>query len=202
MTPQKELKIVKQYYLELSMKELAKKIGRSNTYLYSLMQRNNLVIPKHIIQERVNNSRFQKGLTPFNKGLKITDYMSSEAIERSRKTRFNRNSKPCNKKKVGSISKRKDSSGWYYFWIKLESGKWVLYHRHLWEQKHGPIPEGYNVQFKDGDRENVDIDNLFLIEKKNQVIINKCGGLKVPVELHETILLKTSLNKKIRSYEK
>lgn len=42
-------------------------------------------------------------------------------------------------------------------------------HRWLWEQAHGAIPKGYNVQFKDGDTLNCVLDNLYLISRKKQL---------------------------------
>lgn len=58
---------------------------------------------------------------------------------------------------------RKRNVGDYF----LNTSRW---HREwLWEQAHGPIPKGYNVQFKDGNSLNCTMDNLYLISKAKQI---------------------------------
>lgn len=42
----------------------------------------------------------------------------------------------------------------------------VRLHRKVWEYHNGPIPKGYHVHHKDGDRTNNCIDNLELLEAK------------------------------------
>lgn len=47
--------------------------------------------------------------------------------------------------------------------IKIaEPSVWTLKHRHLWEQHHGPIPDDHVILFKDNNRENITIENLFM----------------------------------------
>ena len=43
--------------------------------------------------------------------------------------------------------------------------RWVPEHRRLWETEHGPIPAGHVVAFKDGDKQNVTLDNLVLMTR-------------------------------------
>ena len=33
--------------------------------------------------------------------------------------------------------------------------------RKLWESKNGPLPEGYEIRFKDGNHKNCNFDNLY-----------------------------------------
>ena len=49
-------------------------------------------------------------------------------------------------------------------WVITEHGR-KQKHRVVWEQAHGPIPEGYLVKFKDGNRMNCSIDNLYLVSR-------------------------------------
>lgn len=44
---------------------------------------------------------------------------------------------------------------------------WMLYSRWLWEKHHGPIPAGYRVVFRDGDRLHCEIGNLNLISEQD-----------------------------------
>jgi hypothetical protein len=58
----------------------------------------------------------------------------------------------------------------------LKSGfsgdNYELKQRWVYEQKHGPIPDNMNVIFKDGNRQNCEIDNLELISKKENLLRN------------------------------
>jgi hypothetical protein len=48
--------------------------------------------------------------------------------------------------------------------IKLKDGKRPIgYARYLWEKHNGPVPKGYCIFFKDGDRLNCDLSNLEMI---------------------------------------
>lgn len=51
------------------------------------------------------------------------------------------------------------SEGKRYWKIKID-GKWVSYAKYLYEQAHGPLPEGFVVSYKDRDTNNVRLDNL------------------------------------------
>lgn len=53
----------------------------------------------------------------------------------------------------------------YYAYIRVAKAKWELYHRYLWEQEYGPIPDDHIVRFKDNDPTNLDLDNLELVSR-------------------------------------
>jgi len=126
--------------------------------------------------------------------------MTTEQIERTKKTRFKKGNIPHNTKSDYEISYRGQKNDYGYFHIRISLGKWVLFHRWLWEQLYGEIPEGHNIQFKDGDSTNCDPGNLYMIDKNRQSILNRNGGKKIPFHLKETILLinelKFSINEK------
>lgn len=51
---------------------------------------------------------------------------------------------------------------------------WKQKHRLIWEKHHGrPVPDGYLITFLDGDKMNFDIENLALISKEEQAILNR-----------------------------
>ena len=53
-----------------------------------------------------------------------------------------------------------------YVYIKVsDDAKMVMKHRWVWEQAHGPIPKGYNIMFRDGNRLNCSLDNLELVSR-------------------------------------
>ena len=132
------------------------------------------------VMELGKSYRYQKGQSPVNKGKKQSEYMSEEAIERTKATRFKKGSIPPGAVPIGY--ERMDRNG--YIHIKVEGKrKLVLKHRHIWEQHNGTIPKGYNIQFKDGDRHNCDIDNLYLISKQDQMKTENSASLNLPDSL-------------------
>ena len=126
--------------------------------------------------KRGNAGWFQKGREPGNKGRKQAEYCSPEALERSRKTQFKKGHRPVNEMPVGSI--RTNSDGDTFIKISMEGEmweRWKPYHRYLWEQHHGPIPEGMQVTFKNHDKADLRIDNLILISKAETTTLAKKG---------------------------
>lgn len=55
------------------------------------------------------------------------------------------------------ISYREDGQGWYRSRL---GGKTVYLHRLIWEEKHGPIPADHYIILVDGNKANINIDNL------------------------------------------
>ena len=107
--------------------------------------------------------RFVKGQEPPNKGKRIEEFMSKEGIERSSRTRFQPGQLPHNTQPVGHERVSKDG----YIYIKVSmTEKMVLKHRYIWEQANGPVPDGHCVAFRDGNRQNCDLSNLYLISRE------------------------------------
>ena len=71
---------------------------------------------------------------------------------------------------VGDVVKRKGGT----LARKVGPKKWVPEHRYVWEQANGPVPEGYLVTFKDGNGENCAIENLAIVTRAENVILNRC----------------------------
>ena len=44
--------------------------------------------------------------------------------------------------------------------------KWKFLQRLLWEKENGPIPKGMNVVFRNGDRNDIRMENLMLMNNK------------------------------------
>ena len=92
-------------------------------------------------------------------------------------------------------SERIVSSGY----IKIKTGEpsqWELKHVVVWESHNGPIPEGYVLAFKDSNKQNVDIDNLALISKKQRAVMNKLNLGNLPGELWDTAIMIVNLRMK------
>lgn len=127
--------------------------------------------------------QFKKGNISHNKGKKQAEYMSKEAIERTKATRFKKGNRPQNYRSVGSERINKDG----YIEIKVEEpNKWQLKHRYIYEQHYGTIPDGYNIMFADKNKLNLDINNLMLISKSEDLIMNRNKLIYEDSELTKT----------------
>ena len=99
---------------------------------------------------RMIASRFQPGLTPWNKG---SNYVAGG---RSAETRFKPGRKPeenNNYRPIGSLRITED--GWLERKVTDDRSvyparRWVALHRLVWEAAHGPIPKGHIIVFKPG----------------------------------------------------
>lgn len=134
---------------------------------------------------------FAKGSIPVNKGKKMPEHV----YEKAKATMFKKGNIPHNTKPVGYTRITKDG----YVMIKRSgSSKFELLHRIVYQECIGDIPEGYNVQFKDKDRKNCDPENLYLIDRKNQVLQNTIH--RYPDEIKELIRLQGKLKRVIKKY--
>lgn len=180
---QSELDVVRKLYPDHDTKRISEQLGRNIRAVYVMADKLGLKKSREYIRKNCRlqkghafgrATQFQKGLVPHNKGLRRPGWYRG----RMRETQFkkgNRTGKAAkNFRTVGTILT--DTDG--YLRIKVRdavhakeptgfgNGKvWPFYHRYLWEQKHGPIPAGHVVVFKDGNRANCDLENLELISR-------------------------------------
>lgn len=139
------------------------------------------------------DGRFKKGHTPFNKGKKGICAKGCEA------TQFKKGHKPVNYKPVGS--ERINIYG--YIEVKVaEPNKWRLKQRVVWEEHYGEIPNGYSILFLDRNKQNLDINNLILVSKKQLAFLNNNKLIKEDKELTKTGLIIADLLIKISDAEK
>lgn len=110
---------------------------------------------------------FRKGMEPHNKGKK------GECAAGSEKGWFKKGNMPKNHKPIGS--ERIDSKDGYILIKTSEPRTWKHKHRVIWEQHNGPVPRNYVVIFLDGDKTNLDINNLGLISRSELKIMNQRG---------------------------
>lgn len=109
--------------------------------------------------------RFEKGHIPANKGLKGYCHPACK------KTQFKKGHTPVCHRPIGS--ERIDSKDGYILVKVAEPNKWELKHRIVWEENNGPIPEGYIIIFKDGNKTNVNIDNLALVSRAEHLELTR-----------------------------
>ena len=163
-TPEQE-QFIKDNYLKLNGKQLQTKLGCGWKRVQRFLDKHGLVIPKELVEQRRKSGQIKKGNVPINKGKKMEEYLSAEAIAKIKKTQFRKGHLPHNTLADGVVSVRPEASGREYKYIRLSKGNWELYHRVVWERVNGPIPEGLIVSFKDGDSMNVSLSNLKLIDR-------------------------------------
>ena len=199
-TKEQEQKIKDEFLLK-PVKRLADELGATYGRIMRFLKKNGLEIPKELIEQRKLDSRKKKGHIPFNKGKKQVDYMTADAIERTKKTRFKKGNEPhnTNKKGNGAIVTRLASSGRNYKYIRIKKGVWELYHRVVWEKANGKIPDNHLVVFKDGNTENTNIENLNLITMTENMYRNSIHSY--PREIIPSLVLNKQLENKLNTLQ-
>jgi hypothetical protein len=66
----------------------------------------------------------------------------------------------------------------------------------VWEKKHGPVPKGTALIFKDGNVENCRIGNLEIVTRAELLKLNQLGYRKFPSQLKPTVLILAKLKTK------
>ena len=159
------------------------------------------ILKKYGINLRTNINRgcFVKGQISFNKGKKWDEYMSKKGQENSKKTCFKKGNIPQNHREVGSERVNVDG----YLEIKVEEPNvWNLKHRVIYEENYGTIPEGYKVIFADGNKKNLDINNLILVSSAEELHMNRDKLRFNDTELTKTGLTITKIKLKTSKYQK
>lgn len=190
-------RVIDEMYPTHPTAEIAAKIGRSIDCVYGYASRVGLKkSPEYMkaeLQKQADRlrvigakSRFQSGQEPANKGKP----MKPETKAKLAHTFFPKGHKPHNTKYDGYERLSKDG----YYEVRID-GKFVLKHRHLWEQANGKIPRGYAVVFKDRNPQNITLDNLELINRKE--LMNRNTIHRYPEEIKSTMKLLGKLKRTI-----
>ena len=144
---------------------------------------------KQIRQFRNNNrlnsgltGRFEKGHVPINKGTKGMFNVGGNSGS------FKKGNRPTQYLPIGT---ERNLSGYIYVKVddKPNARKWDNWkpkHYLVWEEHNGPVPNGYVVTFLDNDRTNCTIENLALITKAENIIMNRQGMYYNDPELTKT----------------
>lgn len=69
-------------------------------------------------------------------------------------------------RKIGTVVIRNRNGKRKY--IKVGQRNWILLSRYNWIQAYGPIPPGFEVNFKTIDTLNCEVDNLMLVNRKEK----------------------------------
>lgn len=202
---EKDIQILTELYPNTRTEIIAKKIGCSLISAYNKAHTLGLKKSEEYLQSPESGrlrkgmchpgsekTQFRKGNKPFNKGKKQVDYMTTEQINKTKATRFKKGHTPHNHKPVGSERITKDG----YIEVKTkEPNVFELKHRVVWEEHNGEISPGCNIQFKDGNRKNTAIENLYMISREEQMMDNTIH--RYPSDLKRSIRLINKLTKEL-----
>lgn len=135
---------------------------------------------KYHVKSGTNGGRFKKGQKAHNKGKKV----SAETYRKVKPTMFKKGNIPHNHREIGST--RIDTDG--YIMIKVaEPNKWQLFQRYVWEKENGrKLQKNECVVFLDGNKSNLEPDNLMAIKRSELARVNKNHRITDDPELTKT----------------
>jgi len=124
--------------------------------------------------------RFERGMTPANKGKKMPFHPNVA------RTWFRKGNRPHNTRYLGHERISRDG----YVEISIDEPnphtgferRYVLKHRWLWEKANGPVPKGHCLKCLDGDKTNTDPSNWVAIPR---ALLPRLNGRWVPVAYDE-----------------
>lgn len=197
-----------QRYPDTKTAEIAKDLGISIEQVYRVADYFNVkkseAYIKHWKEESLKNlincgveHRFKTGQKSWNKGKKLSEYISPESYKGMQKTQFKKGSKSINEAEDGAIRLRSDKSGKQYYYYREAKSKWVLYHRKIWIDAHGPIPKNHIIVFRDRNTLNVVLENLECITYEANMLRNTLH--RYPENIKQTVRTLTKLKKLIKN---
>lgn len=169
MLNEEELNYLKQIYKGRYVKDVTAMINEKFNAKHTCKEIENYKITRGLRSGL--DCRFKKGNVPYNAGTK--------GVSKANRGSFKKGNRPHNAKSLES----EVFNGEYWEVKVAEPDVWNLKHRMIWEQHNGKIPEGYLVTFLDGNINNFDINNLALISRNENKIMNKMKLRKEDKEL-------------------
>lgn len=167
----KDLAFIKENFPKYDGKTLAKMMKISSIKIYQLAREAGF---SDLIEQRKKQTRIQAGNVPPNKGKKWDDFLSKEKQEKIKAaTHFQKGGLPHNTKPFGSVRLGKDG----YLIIKTKeihkNRNFVPIHHLIYESFYGPIGEKEIVRFKNGNKYDLNPDNLEKVTMAQHLIINR-----------------------------
>lgn len=176
----KEIDYLKKCYPNTEMQILVRELKRTRRSIQQKVYKERLFkdidfirdLNKKLI-EKSEKYRFKKGVAVWNKGTKGVSVGGKQ-------TQFKKGNIPKNIKELGTERINRDG----YIEVKTDGViKWKLKHRLIWEQNYGKIESGYNIQFKDGNYQNCNIENLYMISREKQILQNSILNLPLEIQI-------------------
>lgn len=158
------LEYFKEIYKEHTIKECSELLKKKFDVDFSVSSLRSATHTYHILSGR--DTRFKKG-----------QKMTSEMYEKCKNTMFKKGKKPFNAYPIGHEISYKG-----YIYVKIKDDlftnphdwfkNWKAKSRIIYEQNFGPIPDGYQVIFADGNNRNFEPDNLILASNRELCYMN------------------------------
>lgn len=196
---------MKRFYADIPTREIAEKLGRSVNSVWN--EAHQLGLHKsvqciaemaRVVSQKPNHGgrvfQFQKGIVPHNKGVRRPGW----AAGRMKETQFKKGHCPQTWKPLYSTRLSKEG----YLQMKMsDTGypprDWVAVHTLIWEDKRGPVPPGYALAFKDGNKAHITLRNLELIARSELMRRNTIHN-RYPKDVVKTIMLLGAIKRKLR----
>lgn len=186
---EKHLQYFRENYKDMPIKLLVKNFNeifgteKTPKQIASLLKR-------HKIQSG-RTGHYVKGTPPWNTGTK--------GMKTGSCTSFKKGHRPKNWCPIGTERyTTKDK------FIKVKTGEpniWTMKHHLVWESVNGKIPNGMVLIFKDGNRENCNIDNLDLVSRAMLAQYNRHRVNDLPDELKAPMRTLVAIKIKTRKLE-
>ena len=193
-----EIAALRTLYPELPNDSIAAALGRTTRSIKNKAQI--LGLRKSAAYNARYTGRFQSGHRSWNAGL-----TGFQAGGRSAGTQFKRGRQPSaahNYVPIGTLRTRDDGyleRKWTDDQSLYPAARWKAVHVELWEQHHGPVPNGHVISFLNGDKADIRLDNLECISRTDW--IRRHSIHRLPEELASLCRLRGSLIKKINRME-
>lgn len=185
-----EIKILKKrnetiHRAEIENKDAAARLSLENERLRKEIKENQ--IPEELMHECYCMA-YDKETGAQKKMEQAADQMAEAAIkgedtqslakeyqaQKSNRRRYEKIMQQLDKMEVGEFTHTTDG---YLIRKVQEDGtqreRFEFVHRAAWEEHHGEIPQGKMVSFLDGDKDNCNIENLFLIDNETNLEMNR-----------------------------
>lgn len=208
-TPE-EVNVLRELYPNVTAVDVADRLGRTVEQVYTKAHllglkksedffadpRSGRLVPGSEKVAKSRSTRFKKGLVPWNKGVKGLSLGGSE-------TRF----KPGNRSgravevyqpigteivRGGYLARKVNDDAPFY-------KRWRAVHILNWEAVNGPLPQGHALVFRDGDRQNVSVENLELVTRSE--LMRRNSFHQYGPEIAEVIRLRGAVTRQINKKE-
>lgn len=213
---ERDLATLRRDYPDMPTEQLAWQLKRSVKSIFSRVQIEGLLksaaytAGKNAVEaERLRTmgvpNRFQKGLRPWNTGLK-----GLQVGGRAKETQFKKGqlSGQAAKHLMSVGSHRVNADGYLDRKVRSDGPaqkRWVAVHRLVWIAANGPVPDGHAVAFKPGRRtavlEAIALDGLELVSRQELMRRNSYHN-NYPKELGRVIQLRGAVQRQINRRER
>lgn len=129
----------------------------------------------------------------------VKSFYESHDLNSGLTGRFEKGHIPTNWRPVGSERVNVDG----YIEIKTEEPNvWKLKQKVVWEAANGPVPDGFKLIFLDGNKENVNINNLEMVSNDEMLEMNRNGLRYDDQEFTKTGILIAKVNRATAKLQK